>query len=218
MSRIKLAIGNKRYSSWSLRPWLALKQCGVAFDEDVIPLDQPDTSARIAAYSSAGRVPVLIHDDLRVWDSLAICEYLNEQFPAAQLWPMDSKARALARSISAEMHSGFQTMRDRMPMKILETLAAPPMTPELQQDVDRVFQIWTDARHRFGTGGEMLFGQFTVADAMFAPVVTRLRTYGIKVHGPVAAYAAAVWNLPSMQEWIAAAKSETFRAARYETK
>lgn len=218
MAGYTIILGNKNYSSWSLRPWLVLKHCDTPFEERVIPLDQPDTAAAIARHSPSGRVPALNHGELVIWDSLAICEYLNEQFPRAQLWPKDAAARATARSVSAEMHSGFTALRTTMPMKIRESLPTPPMTDELKKDIDRIFALWTDCRARFGRGGPFLFGAFSIADAMFAPVVTRFRTYGVKLSGAVAEVADAIWNERAMQEWIAAARDETLRMPRYDSK
>jgi glutathione S-transferase len=217
MSSFKIILGNKNYSSWSLRPWLVLKHCGVPFEEEVIPLDQPTTSAAITRWSPAGRVPILLHGELAVWDSLAICEYLNEQFPERKLWTADPRARARARSISAEMHSGFQALRQQMPMKVKESIPTPNPSAEVKADIERILAIWTECRSFFGRGGSFLFGDFTIADAMFAPVVSRFHTYGVQMKGAAAEYAACIWNLPSMQEWAKAATAENFKMSRYET-
>lgn len=204
-----LVIGTKRYSSWSLRPWLALKQAGITFDEVLIRLRQPDTQARIAQYSPSGRVPFLRDGEVAVWDSLAICEYVAEMLPGAWLWPEDRSARALARSVSAEMHSGFAGLREHLSMDVAQTIAMPVVPEAARGDVARVQAIWSDCRARYGKdgGGAFLFGAFTVADAMYAPVVTRFRTYGVKLDKTCEAYAEAVMALPAMQEWIAAAKA-----------
>jgi glutathione S-transferase len=210
MSDLTLVMGNKAYSSWSLRPWLALKQAGLAFAETVIPLRQPDTAARIAEYSPTGRVPCLIHGGLTVWDSLAICEYVAELAPEAGLWPADPAARAVARSVSAEMHSGFVSLRTTMPMNLRSDRKGKGMTEATAADIARIEALWADARARFGSpaGGPFLFGAFTIADAMFAPVVTRLETYGAPVSPESRAYMDAVLALPAMRDWIAAAKAE----------
>lgn len=219
MAQLKIVLGNKNYSSWSLRPWLALEQCGVPYEEQVIALDQPDSAAQIARFSPSGRVPALLDSDLTIWDSLAICEYLNEKFPAAQLWPKDPKARAVARSVSAEMHSGFLAgLRTHCPMKIKESLPMAEPRPEVLADLKRIEEMWSGARQRFGAGGPFLFGAFTIADAMFAPVVTRIRTYALPVSPETKAYCAAVWALPAMQKWLAAARAENFVMARYQPK
>ncbi len=216
MPTLKIVLGNKSYSSWSLRPWLVLKHLGVPFEEQVIPLDQPSTAEEIRKHSPSGRVPVLVDGDTVVWDSLAICEHLAERFPDRKLWPEEPKARATARSVSAEMHSGFTALREHLPMKIRETFPPKPLRPEVKADIARIFQLWNDCRARFGAKGPFLFGAFSIADAMYAPVVSRFKSYAVPLEGPAAAYAAAIWSLPSVQEWLAAARAETHRMARYE--
>lgn len=205
---LKLVMGNRNYSSWSLRAWLVLAQTGAPFDEQLIPLDLPGTAEEIRRSSPSGRVPCLVADGLVVWDSLAIAEYLHERFPAAQLWPADAAARAVARSISAEMHAGFTELRTRMPMDIRQKRPGPERSPALDQDVARVQQIWRECRERFGQGGPFLFGPFGIADAMYAPVVTRFRTYGVALEGEPARYAEAVWRYPAMQRWVEGARQE----------
>ena len=217
MAQLKIVIGNKKYSSWSLRGWLALKHTGEPFEEILVPLDKPSTREQLLRHSSSGRVPVLIDGDTTVWDSLSICEYLGERFPHRRMWPEDRKARALARSISAEMHSGFQNLRNDLTMKIVESIPTQSFRPEVKEEIRRILSIWTDCRQRFGGSKPFLFGDFGNADAMFAPVVSRFRTYGVTLDGPAAAYADAIWNHPSMQEWVAAAKVEAHRVLRYET-
>jgi glutathione S-transferase len=215
---VKLVIGNKNYSSWSLRPWLMLKHAGAPFEEELIPLEQPDTAARIAQVSPAGRVPVLIDGALTVWDSLAIGEYLHEKFPLARLWPENPAARAVARSVSAEMHSSFQDLRNDLSMRLRSVLAPRKLRPEVAANIARIIALWTDCRARFGAkaGGSFLFGSFTIADAMYAPVVSRFRTYAVELTGPAKDYAAAVWALPSFQEWQAAAQKEAYTAPEHE--
>lgn len=202
-----LVIGNKNYSSWSLRPWLALRHLGLPFIEERIALDQPDTKARITSYSPAGRVPVLVESGITVWDSLAILEHLAERQP--QLWPVAPTARATARSISAEMHSGFSALRTEMPMNIRATGRKVTPSPEAAADIARILAIWSSTRERFGVGGPWLFGAFSVADAMYAPVASRFRTYGVALPDPLAAYQATVLGSLAMQEWSAAAAAES---------
>ena len=208
MAEFTIYLGNKNYSSWSLRPWLALKQTGAAFDEEVIPLSEAATRSTVLRFSPSGRVPALKHNELTVWDSLAICEYLAETFPAAKLWPDDKAARAVARAVSAEMHSGFAALRDHLPMNMRSSFPNRGVTPEVQADINRITAIWRDCRKRFGAEGAFLFGGFTIADAMYAPVVSRFRTYKIELEAEAQAYADAVWALPALQEWLTAAKNE----------
>jgi glutathione S-transferase len=219
MSDLTIVLGNKNYSSWSLRPWLALKQTGAAFEEVVVPLDQAQTREEIMRHSPSGKVPALIHGTLTVWDSLAICEYLAELFPAAGLWPADPTARAVARSAAAEMHSGFLPVRQHLPMIVRRQYPPRPLAPEVQDGVNRIQAIWLDCRTRFGTkaDGPFLFGAFTNADAMFAPVVSRFRTYQIDLTTDAAAYVKAVWAWPAMQEWAEAARREPWILTKYET-
>jgi glutathione S-transferase len=208
MTECVLVIGNKNYSSWSLRPWLVLKLVGVAFREVILPLGQPATRAEIAARSPSGKVPVLEHDSLTVWDSLAIVEYLEERFPAAGVWPADGAARAWARSISAEMHSGFAALRSAMPMNIRASKPGRGRSATVDADIDRITSLWRECRARFGGDGPFLFGAFSGADAFYAPVVTRFRTYGVALDDVCAAYAEAVTTWPAMAEWAAAAAAE----------
>ena len=201
MADYKLYIGNKAYSSWSLRAWLALKYTRAPFDEEVIPLREPDTKQAILRHSPSGRVPVLKHGAILVWDSLAICEYLADNFRAAKLWPGENAARAHARAISAEMHSGFAKLRECLPMDLIGDLSAQSKAAQVQSEIDRICAIWREARQRFGQAGPFLFGSFTIADAMYAPVVTRFRTYGVPVDAVCGAYMQAVEELPSFKTW-----------------
>ena len=203
---VKLIIGNKNYSSWSLRAWFLLHEAGIEFDETRIVLDQGDTAKLIAQFTSAGRVPVLILDDVTVWDTLAIAETAAERWPDKQLWPADASARAHARSISAEMHSGFENLRTMMPMNCRAMGRKVALPDELTEEIDRVISIWSDCNHRYG--GEWLFGTFSIADAMFAPVVLRFRTYGINLPDSAKVYANRVLESMAMQEWLAAAETE----------
>lgn len=208
-----LVIANKLYSSWSLRPWLLLRQLGIAFDELVIPLDHPDTAARIREHSPAGRVPVLIDGEVTVWDSLAITEYAAERWPDLGIWPQDRAARALARSLASEMHSGFPALRSACPMNLGRRYAARDRGEAVARDVARIEAAWVDARARFGAGGSFLFGRFSGADSMFAPVVTRLDTYGFAVAPETRTYMDAVLALPSFREWRSAALAEPWTVA-----
>ncbi len=208
MPDLTLIIGNRNYSSWSLRAWLAMRMAGLAFEEILIQLDQPDTASRIREYSPAGRVPVLRHGDRTIWDSLAICEYAAEMAPEAHLWPEDRIARAVARSVSAEMHSGFAALRGALPMNIRADRPGIPIADDTQADIDRICGLWRDCRQQFGTGGHFLFGGFSIADAMFAPVAFRLLSYRIAVDGMARDYIEAIRTLPAMEEWSAAAAAE----------
>jgi glutathione S-transferase len=205
---LTLIIGTKTWSSWSLRPWIAMKEAKLPFKEIVIHLRQSDTKARILEYSPAGKVPILIDGREMVWDSLAILDYLATRFPEAKLWPAELPALAFARSIAAEMHSGFLDLRRELPMDIGADLPPPELSPGARADVERVQAIWRDARGRFGGSGHFLFGRFSNADAMYAPVVTRFRTYNITVDPVSAAYMRAVLSLPSMTEWYRDADEE----------
>jgi glutathione S-transferase len=208
MAEFTIYIGNKNYSSWSLRGWLMLKHTGAAFDDVVIPLSEPSTRATILRHSPSGKVPALRHGDHLVWDSLAIGEYLAELYPSARLWPEEMKARSVARAVSAEMHAGFAPLRTHLPMNMRSSFPDRGVTPEAQADINRVTALWRDCRSRFGAGGEFLFGHFTIADAMYAPVVSRFRTYKIALEEEAQRYADAIWALPALQEWLAAARNE----------
>jgi glutathione S-transferase len=211
-----LVIGDKNLSSWSLRPWLALKACGIPFAEECIRLRQPDSKAEILRHSPSGKVPALKTRTGVVWDSLAILDYLAERHPQHRLWPEDEEARAAARSISAEMHAGFATLRNDMPMDLLGRFPSPPLSAALEADIARIAAIWRDTQARFGRGGPFLFGAFTNADAMYAPVATRFRTYGVDLgrfgdDGTGAAYATTILEMPAMAEWTEGAEVEVRR-------
>jgi len=216
MADFTIYIGNKNYSSWSLRGWLMLKATGAAFAEVVIPLDEANTRANILRHSPSGRVPALQHGAFTIWDSLAIGEYLAELYPEARLWPEDRAARAVARAASAEMHAGFAALRSHLPMNIRSSFPNRGVTPEAQADINRVTALWRDCRKRFGGAGEFLFGHFTIADAMYAPVVSRFRTYKIELEDETQRYADAVWVLPMVQEWVTAARNEPMIIEKYE--
>jgi glutathione S-transferase len=208
-----VVIGDKNLSSWSLRPWLALKHCGIPFEEVGIRLRQPDTKAEILRHTPSGKLPALKTKQGVVWDSLAILEYLAERHPEHRLWPQVEEPRAAARSISAEMHSGFATLRNDMRMELLSRLPSPPLSPPLAADIRRIVAVWKDTRARFGKGGPFLFGSFTCADAMYAPVATRFRTYGVDLaafgdHGTAQAYADTMLALPAIEEWTEGAVAE----------
>lgn len=216
MTELTLVIGNRNYSSWSLRAWLPLKATGAAFGERVVLLGQPDTGAEISKLSPNGLVPALHDGDLVIWDSLAISEYLAERFPETGLWPADPNIRAVARSVAAEMHSGFTAVRGNMPMNIRASYPGQGRGPGVEEDVERIVEIWETCRRDFGAGGDLLFGDFTIADAFFAPVISRFRTYGVKVEGVAADYMDTVWALPAMREWVAGAEAEQWNVDRYD--
>jgi len=205
---LKLIIGNKNYSSWSMRPWIAMKVAGIAFEETVISLNAPDFKAQVGAVSGTGKVPVLIDGAVQVWESLAILEYLAEKFPAAGIWPADAAARAHARTIANEMHAGFLPLRRLLPMNMWRPVIKRELTPEAAANVQRIEAIWSDCRSRFGQGGPFLFGRFGAADAMYAPVVARLHTYAVDVGGGTRAYMNAVMALPVWREWLDAGVKE----------
>ncbi len=213
---LKLVIGNKNYSSWSMRPWVAMTAFGIPFEEVRIALGRPDTATRIASFSSAERVPVLIAGETVVWDSLAICEYLAEQFPDQALWPRDVAARARARSICAEMHSGFGGLRSAMWMNIRARFPGKGRTPEAQGDIGRICEIWEDCLTRSGAHG-FLFGQFSIADAYFAPVVTRFITYGVSLAPALQAYVERVAAHPAVAQWMREACDEVERIEKYDS-
>jgi len=208
MASLSLVIGNKAYSSWSLRPWLALRQAGAAFDEVVIPLRRPETKAAILAHSPAGKVPVLRHGPVTVWESLAICEYVADLFPGAGLWPERADERALARAAATEMHGGFLEIRKAFPMDLKRTPAPRPVPAAATPEIERLTGLWRQLRARAGGEGPFLFGRFSVADAMYAPVCTRLETYGVPVDDVSRAYVEAVLALPAMVDWRRAAQAE----------
>jgi glutathione S-transferase len=205
---LHLVIGNKNYSSWSFRPWLAMKVAGIAFDETVISLQAADFKARVTAFSGAGKVPVLIDGDIRVWDSLAILEYLAEKFPAARLWPADAAARAEARAVAAEMHSGFLPLRRLLPMNVWRPAKPRLLDQAAAADAARIDMVWRECRARFGADGPFLFGSFGAADAMYAPVVWRFHTYAVDVSATARTYMDAVMALPAWSEWREAARRE----------
>jgi glutathione S-transferase len=209
MPRLSLLVGNKNYSTWSMRPWVLLTQARIAFEEIQLWFDQeahlPDAADRLPA----GKVPVLLVDGAPVWDSLAICETVAELHPDTQLWPADTRARQVARSICAEMHSGFGSVRNAMPMNIRARLPGKGMSADVQRDIDRIAALWTDCRRRYGLGGDMLFGRFTIADAYYAPVVMRFMTYAVNLPAEAQRYAEAVRELDSVRAWIDGARRET---------
>ncbi len=208
MAETKLILGNKTYSSWSLRGWLLAKQAGIPFTEVVIPLRRPETRAEILKYCPAGKVPTLVEDGTPLWDSLAIAETLAERFPDKGLWPADAQARQRARSVTAEMHSGFTALRGALPMDLSKHYPGHQVSAEVQADIDRIQTIWRDCRTNFGADGDFLFGGFSIADAFYAPVVTRFRTYDVKLDEACDAYCTAVTQHAWMKEWAAAAAEE----------
>lgn len=213
---LTLVIGNKLYSSWSMRPWLVLKAFEIESQEVVIPLRQPESKVRMSVYASNGKVPMLKDDTMVIWESLAIIEYLAECYPDKNIWPRYREARAHARSISSEMHSGFQALRQGCPMNLGARYAAPEMTEALKANVDRIEAIWAEARQKFKTDGPFLYGTFTAADAMYAPVVTRLDTYSIPVKDETRAYMNAVLGHPAVVSWRDAALKEPWTIPDYD--
>jgi glutathione S-transferase len=213
---LHLLIGNKNYSSWSFRPWLAMKVAGIAFDETVISLDAAVFKTRVMALGGSGRVPVLSDGDVRVWESLAILEYLAERFPAVGLWPEHPAARAHARAIAAEMHAEFVSLRRHLPMNVARPVKFRALDTGAAKDVTRIDAIWTGCRNKYGAGGPFLFGAFGAADAMFAPVVWRFHTYAVGVSTTALNYMGAVMALPAWTEWRDAALRETWVLAEDE--
>ncbi len=214
MAQYKLVIGNKAYSSWSLRPWLLMKQAGLAFEEIRIPLYQDGHDTKIRKFTPAGRLPVLIDGAITVWDSLAICEYLAERHAGKKLWPDDAAARAHGRAISAEMHAGFTALRSKLSMNVRRVFPRAGVNAEVAADIARICTLWEDALQRYG--GPFLLGSLSVADAMYAPVATRFKTYAVALPDGAQAYADRVLALPAMRDWYAAAAAETEMLPRYE--
>ena len=204
MASLKLVVGTKNLSSWSLRAWLVLRQSGLAFDEVLIELDRPDSLRMKQRWAPHGKVPVLHDGNLVVWESLAIAEFVAEKAPQARLWPVGTTARAIARSVSNEMHAGFVELRRNLPMNIKGQDPQRARTEGTRHDIRRILELWRDCRTRFGADGPFLFGQFTIADAMYAPIVTRFRTYGVDCDAVGKAYCEAVWSLSALREWVAA--------------
>lgn len=214
MTRPLLLIGNKNYSSWSLRPWLLMKQAGIDFDERVIPLYSDDSRQAILRHSPSGKLPCLIESDLKVWDSLAICETIAERLP--HLWPSDAAARAHARALSAEMHAGFTALRTRLPMNIRANLAGKRIEIDAERDIARIVEGWAECRGRHGDKGPFLFGAFGVADAMFAPVCFRFHIYGVPLPDTAAQYRDTLLALPAMKQWAADARGEPWSLPQFE--
>jgi len=215
MAKTTLYLGNKNYSSWSLRGWLAARMSGIEFDEVVIPLGDPETSETIRKYSPSGRVPALHRDGLVIWDSLAIGEYLAGVV-RRQLWPGDAEARAVARAVTAEMHAGFPALRQELPMNVRRRYEDHKISAEAQADVNRITAIWRDCRGRFGKGGPFLFGRLSLADAAYAPVATRFRTYGVALDDSAQEYAAALLDLEDMKSWSQDARNEPMVQPHFE--
>ena len=206
---MKLVIGNKNYSSWSLRAWLLLHAFKLPFEEIRVSLSTPATSDQLKTFSKAAKVPVLLDGELVVWDSLAICEYVSESYLGGQAWPAAPIARAHARSAAAEMHSSFTALRSQMPMNCRASNRKVPMTAELQRDIKRIDELWTELRETHGHNGQFLCGDFSIVDCMFAPVAFRCNTYGAPLSAPAQSYVHTLLKLPSMQQWLADARAET---------
>ena len=205
---LTLVIANKNYSSCSLRPWVLMRTAGISFKEEQLSLSAPDFHVRVRTASAAGKVPVLIDDDLTVWDSLAIIEYLAERFPETGVWPANAAARAHARSACAEMHSGFGALRSQMPMNVCAQLPGRGWNVAVQRDIERICALWAGLRARHGADGPFLCGRFSAADAFFAPVVFRFNTYAPELPAPAQAYTTAMLALPALREWASAAALE----------
>jgi glutathione S-transferase len=210
MSRMHLVIGNKNYSSWSLRPWIAMTMAGIPFNETVVPLDTPGTKARIGEFSKSGRVPVLHHGRLAIWESLAIMEYLAEAFPEKHFWPKAVASRTMARCVANEMHAGFSALRNACPMNLRRPRKKVHLSEATLADVSRIESIWRECQQRYAKGGKFLFGKFCIADAMFAPVVTRFDTYDIPVADDSRAYMQNVMSTDGFKSWRDAALKETW--------
>jgi glutathione S-transferase len=205
---LTLIIGNKNYSSWSMRPWIAMKVAGIAFDEVVISLNAEDFKKRLLQVSGTGKVPTLIDGDIKAWESLSILEYLADKFPDKQLWPRDAAARAHARTIASEMHAGFLPLRRALPMNMWRPIKSLALNADALANVERIDAMWGDCRSRFGQAGPFLFGNFGAADAMYAPVVSRFHTYAVVVSAATRSYMDAVMALPAWKEWHTAAIKE----------
>jgi glutathione S-transferase len=213
---LHLILGNKAYSSWSMRPWIAMKAMGLQFRETVLPLFEPGTTEAIRQYSPVGKVPVLVHGGITVWESLAILEYLAEAFYDKPWWPTDPHARAVARAVASEMHAGFQPLRQHMSMNVRKTFVPAPIPAEVQDNIARIQNMWNDCRAKFGAGGPFLFGAFSNADAMYAPVVTRFKTYGVALTGAAKTYAETMLDFAPMRQWYAEAAQEKWVIPKYE--
>lgn len=209
---MKLIIGNKRYSSWSLRPWILMKHFDIPFEEVLIKLDLPDTTTNIKKYNPTGKVPALIDNDFLIWESAAIMEYLNERFPEKKMYPVKPEDRALARALSMEMHAGFNQMREHLSFNVRNNFEDFDLSPAME-DIKRVKTIWTEALTK--SKGPFLFGDFSIADAMYAPVVGRFKSYGVQVEGLVKNYCESIMSLPAMKEWYEGAMKEDFVAANH---
>jgi glutathione S-transferase len=216
MSKPTLVIGNKNYSSWSLRPFMALAMADIDFDEKFVKFGEPAFGRAVRRISSAGQVPILLHNKLTIWDSLAIMEYLAETWPDRNLWPKNKAARAMARSVSAEMHAGYRHLRNACPMNLRRPVKSIAVSDEVRKDVARIEAVWRQCRAAFGKGGPFLFGKFGIADAMFAPVVTRLDTFDFKVADDTQHYMNAVLATPAFHEWKAGALKEKWIVAEDE--
>ncbi len=210
MDDLTLVIGNKNYSSWSLKAWLTLKAAEAEFEEILIPLGETNTRQEILRHWRNGKVPILKHGDITVWESLSICEYIAELFPKSELWPLEVRAKVVARSICSEIHAGFNTLNQYMPMNVRSRFPDEGRETGVQEDINRITAIWRRGRDRYGQslGGPFLFGKFTIVDAMFAPIVCRFRTYDVDLGDIEAAYADAIWEYPAMQEWAKSAQAE----------
>jgi glutathione S-transferase len=213
---LKLIIANKAYSSWSMRPWILLAHLKIPFEEVVIPMDAADTRKKMRKYAPTAKCPSLQDGDIKIWESLAIIEYIAEKYPKKSVWPRPRAARAHARSLACEMHAGFSALRQHLPMNVRRPVSRRALTPEVAADVERLQEAFATARNSYGKGGPFLFGRFSAADAMFAPVVSRLYSYDVPVGRPTRAYMAAVMALPAFKAWVNDAMAEPWQLERYE--
>ena len=212
----QLVIGNKNYSSWSLRPWVLMQVANISFREISLNIYTPEGKQQLQQYSETAKVPVLIHQDITIWDSLAIAEYLAEQHPDKNLWPSTTAARAQARAVVSEMHSGFTGVRNALPMNCRRNITLTTIDPASQRDIERISHIWRDCRTRFGGEGNFLFGQFSIADAFYAPIVIRFHGYGISLGNIERDYMESMLALPAMRQWINAGRQESTYVAQYD--
>ncbi len=212
----RLVIGNKRYSSWSLRPWLLMRHFDLPFEEIRLALDTPGFAASIGDLSPSRRVPALHHDGVVIWDSLAICEYVNDCFLGGRGWPRAIASRAQARAAACEMHAGFVSLRSQLPMHVTREPGGAKWQDDAQADIDRIQELWRWLRGKLGGGGDFLCGEFGIIDAMFAPVAIRFRGYGVRCEGAAAAYVDTLYAMPALQQWIAGGAAEVERLEKYE--
>ena len=218
MADFKLIMGNRNYSPWSLSAWLTAKSAGMDFDEVIIPLNEGTTRQEILRYWYNGKVPILQHGEITIWESISICEYIAEIYPEAGLWPLEIRARAVARSLSSEVHSGFRSLREHMPMNVRSQFPSEGRIMCVQEEINRVLAIWRRCRERYGRdhGGPFLFGSFSIVDALFAPIVSQFKTYSVDLDDIEKEYSNAILSLPAMGVWIKASQDEPMVIDKFE--